>query len=466
MQHWPGASFAVILGTVLFLFFYLPLWLSTVLKEQKDRFIKIIQFVTLFLFGIAALWKSMHWPGAGFLYFVLLWYTLLFLIPYSFYLLVRLGRTSLNGFHFIIIIFLIVTNSTSSLSRSVSNNVVEEFAYSSAAVERSIEKTEAKNDRLFKILDLLPEKESNPSVIAAKNLKKISDSIADYVRSFRNNYISKLEQVTPARADSMSVVDVARKTDVDVANRWIVGNEYALNTGRFSGVELKKTMEWYRDTVVEFVQSENKDLIKAGIDLSTEGGKDEDGVPVNWVVYNFYHVPSLSTITTLSGIELEIRNAENQVLSDLVNTASRTSGGNIAGQVAELGDKLEKEKQEKQIALLQKESELNEVRMNAKNSELDAVNRTIAWFIIGLLVCSVMLFFIIRSNLIRKKINRELEAQKKIIEQQKSEVENQKELVEEKQREIIDSIKYARRIQASLLTSEKYIEKSLKRPKN
>jgi hypothetical protein len=46
-----------------------------------------------------------------------------------------------------------------------------------------------------------------------------------------------------------------------------------------------------------------------------------------------------------------------------------------------------------------------------------------------------------------------------------SEVENQKQKVEEKQKEIIDSIKYAKRIQQSLLPTEKYIEKNLKRLK-
>ena len=42
-------------------------------------------------------------------------------------------------------------------------------------------------------------------------------------------------------------------------------------------------------------------------------------------------------------------------------------------------------------------------------------------------------------------------------------VEKQKELVEEKQKEIIDSINYASRIQRALITSERYIEKSLNR---
>lgn len=48
---------------------------------------------------------------------------------------------------------------------------------------------------------------------------------------------------------------------------------------------------------------------------------------------------------------------------------------------------------------------------------------------------------------------------------QKIIIERQKHVVEEKQKEILDSIHYAKRIQRTLLTSEKYIEKSLQKHK-
>jgi len=73
----------------------------------------------------------------------------------------------------------------------------------------------------------------------------------------------------------------------------------------------------------------------------------------------------------------------------------------------------------------------------------------------GLLVLGFAIFAY-RSFLQKKKANNE-------ILRQKQEVELQKHLVENKQKEILDSIHYARRIQSSLLASEKYIERSLKR---
>jgi hypothetical protein len=465
MQAWPGAGILIIISTTLFLFFYLPLFFLQAWKNKENRYVSLIQTITLFLYASTALWKTMHWPGGGVLFNSMFYYTFFFLIPFTFYLLVRTGKNSLSLFHTIIVIILVMSFSTSSLSRSISSGMLEGFAQSAYKVEGSLQRAEAKNARLYEAFELLEEKNNNPYYDLALKLRSMSDSSAEYVHDMRRLMISRINNIPLSEADSLSLSELRNKTTYEVGNELIIGDIYNPNKGKFSGHELKGVIDRYRDSVVSLVQSENKEFIRAGINLDTENSIDENGEPVSWAVYTFYNLPAMTTISTLTSIENEIRNAETQVLADLLNMASKSSKDNIAMKVADMGEKLEKEKQEKQIAILQKERELNEVKMNAKNSELESVNRTIAWFVTGLFICGVMLFFIIRSNLIRKKINRELETQKKIIEDQKYEVEHQKELIEEKQREIIDSIKYARRIQSSLLTSEKYIEKSLKRSK-
>jgi hypothetical protein len=55
--------------------------------------------------------------------------------------------------------------------------------------------------------------------------------------------------------------------------------------------------------------------------------------------------------------------------------------------------------------------------------------------------------------------------QKNIIEEQKLLVESQKYIVEEKQKEILDSIRYAKRIQESLLPTETYIDRNIRKLK-
>jgi tetratricopeptide (TPR) repeat protein len=87
----------------------------------------------------------------------------------------------------------------------------------------------------------------------------------------------------------------------------------------------------------------------------------------------------------------------------------------------------------------------------------------ILFVICGLLLVLAFAGFIFRSLRITRKQKDIIEKQKNLVEQQKVEVEQQKTLVEEKQKEIIDSITYARRIQNSLLPTERYIDRILKR---
>jgi tetratricopeptide (TPR) repeat protein len=70
-------------------------------------------------------------------------------------------------------------------------------------------------------------------------------------------------------------------------------------------------------------------------------------------------------------------------------------------------------------------------------------------FIGGFILLLILVLFVYRNYREKQKAN-------KIITEQKL-------LVEEKQKEIIDSIRYAKRIQQSLMPSEKYIERNLKK---
>jgi hypothetical protein len=76
--------------------------------------------------------------------------------------------------------------------------------------------------------------------------------------------------------------------------------------------------------------------------------------------------------------------------------------------------------------------------------------------IVGFLLMVIIAGISFRAYKNKQKAN-------EVISQQKKLVEGQKHLIEEKQKEIIDSIMYARRIQRSLLSHEKYIDKTLKR---
>jgi tetratricopeptide (TPR) repeat protein len=104
---------------------------------------------------------------------------------------------------------------------------------------------------------------------------------------------------------------------------------------------------------------------------------------------------------------------------------------------------------DKKMATVKSEQEKKEAVAHAKSKQQKLI---IAIVIGGLIIMFVALLVILKAL-------RTTRLQKTIIERQKH-------LVDEKQKEIIDSINYARRIQHSLLTTETYIHKNIKRMKD
>ena len=108
---------------------------------------------------------------------------------------------------------------------------------------------------------------------------------------------------------------------------------------------------------------------------------------------------------------------------------------------------------DKKEALAKEEQDTRDKIQEAETKKQRIILILVSCFLVLVLGLAVVIF---RSLRINQKKNR-------IIQLQKEAVEHQKELVEEKQKEIIDSINYASRIQRALITSERYIDKSLNR---
>ena len=187
------------------------------------------------------------------------------------------------------------------------------------------------------------------------------------------------------------------------------------------------------------------------MNLSTDNYSGEEGQPVSWEITNFNYMPLLYVFNTLTNIQYEIKNAEYQALTDIINSGNKDLNTALFSQITNLNSKYDAVKKQEEIVKLKSENEKGMELLNAKDSELSDNKQTIVYFILIIMVFLMLVFFVLRSNYLRKQINNTLLKQKEIIESQKTEVEDQKNLVEEKQKEILDSISYAQRIQNALL---------------
>ncbi len=118
--------------------------------------------------------------------------------------------------------------------------------------------------------------------------------------------------------------------------------------------------------------------------------------------------------------------------------------------IADLQASFEQKRMKEQFDFKQNLSRMENERQEQKSASIRNL------LLSGMLAVLVILGFVFRSYRIKNKSN-------KMLAQKNTEIAQQKEIVEEKQKEILDSIHYAKRIQQSLLPTEKFIDKSLKR---
>ncbi len=118
---------------------------------------------------------------------------------------------------------------------------------------------------------------------------------------------------------------------------------------------------------------------------------------------------------------------------------------------AEVLEKYETDKKQKEISLLTKDKELKNLQYQQQQENLNQQKKLLFIALGGFIILSCFAFFLFKSNREKKLAN-------KIILTQKQEVEAQKELVEEKNNEIIDSILYAKKIQDVLLINDVFIK--------
>jgi serine phosphatase RsbU (regulator of sigma subunit) len=449
LMHWPGASPMQVLGFGFFAVFYLPLWLMAEPKQGRKLFL-FTQFFILLLTCFACLFKVQHWPAGGILFNIWLNLILFVGLPVFIFLLFRAGSKTAQKFHTVIVILLLVCLIIGGISGGASRmtSIATSFSKNTAQIIHSLNKLKVKNAQLYSAFDSIPDKDRNAYYLKSLKLKQLTDSTERYLVKFRNHLIALTEEVSEETADSLTISDLRNLTESGIPTGEICGwDDYTPRTGEFSGLELKSVIENFRDSLLHFVSSENQNFVKAGMNLDTEPVIGEEGDEINWVFATFKNVPVSAILLTLETMRYEVKSAETQAVSDLLNS-SKQSFDNLAVKIADLGTKLEDEKKQREIEKLKSERELAQIGMKAKNIELDAQQQTIVWFIIGLLACSVMIFFIIRSNILRKKTNLELQAQKQII--------------ETKNKEITDSINYARRIQQAILPPTDIIYKAFK----
>jgi tetratricopeptide (TPR) repeat protein len=168
-------------------------------------------------------------------------------------------------------------------------------------------------------------------------------------------------------------------------------------------------------------------------------------------------------IRMLSEVLYNVYKAENKFAAAIemyeLNISTRDSLNNERTRKAAVKQQLKYEYEKKSAADSVRNAELQKVKdaqLAAQNASLKQEKTQRYALYGGLLLIAGFLVFVFNRFRVTSK-------QKKVIEEQKLLVDHAYEKLHEKNKEVMDSIHYARRIQKALITSERYIERNLRR---
>ncbi len=215
---------------------------------------------------------------------------------------------------------------TAMLALNVSKEAVEAFKKVDKGLTQTIRNYSLKNDLIYKEFDRAaaenPEKAGKYKATALE-VKTRSDEIFNYIQDLKIEIITTAEgPETPAINGREVIIEKVQKIDENnVPSEILIG---ANENGKANN--LKALINEYREFLVTTLDGKNQTAEDAlMVSLNTDDSKNEDGENERWENLTFQTLPLVAVVTILSKFQVDVRNAETEVLNHLYNQIDAAS---------------------------------------------------------------------------------------------------------------------------------------------
>lgn len=216
---------------------------------------------------------------------------------------------------------------TAMLALNVSKEAVEAFKKVDNSLTLTIANYAAKNDLIYQEFDRAAYE--NPAKAGdyrktAYEVKERADEIFNYMQGLKIEIIKEAEkdENTPAVRGNEVIIDEVKKIDENnVPSQILIG---AHENGK--AFALKTMLVDFREFLIETLEGKNPSAEEAlRKSLNTDDGRDPSGQPERWENLTFHNLPLVAVITVLSKMQVDIRNAETEVLNSLYTQIDASS---------------------------------------------------------------------------------------------------------------------------------------------
>jgi gliding motility-associated protein GldM len=220
---------------------------------------------------------------------------------------------------------------TALLALNISKSVLIGYIRVNESMERSRDNLSENNKRISeafqKSLDGNPG--AKPYYQKSLEAQKMFDEMNKYVEEVKKHVIAKTEKYeNPKSADTVHLKYTSNYDNYDDPGYTLLGSEpKSPISGPLTATELKGKLDKLSENLIGMVEKMQKtdgehlfpadfeNLKKKLADLKPHSsGEVEDGLKMTWELENIYHLPMAAVVANLSKIQVEVKNAEAEVL--------------------------------------------------------------------------------------------------------------------------------------------------------
>jgi hypothetical protein len=318
LMHWPGAALLLFAGWTVILGIFLPILLFVKLKEaetKKEKNIYILGVISLIIFEISTMFKMFHWPGAGPL--MLLGGLLLIVVFLPLFAALKFRNNSMNIAQFI---FLVTTSLytvvlTFLLAMNVTDVILDRFVRDEASTTKIVnyfkEKSLASNDSTKQIKVELKAQVNTIAKLIRDTKVYLVTQVEDVNESEAYAYISNPGLIK--RKDNYDAINKLVFGDYKPAVN-MNGEKVFVLSGQMI-ISLKEELIKYRNKASAAVGDPN---LAKGINTLLDTSDKQMGIDnLSWEELNFGTTMIISAMAQLSELEKNVRLVESVVNSKI-----------------------------------------------------------------------------------------------------------------------------------------------------
>lgn len=215
---------------------------------------------------------------------------------------------------------------TAMLALNVSKEAVEAFKKVDQGLTKTVVNYEKKNNLVYEEFERSfsenPEK-TGPWRNKAVEVKARANELFDFMQDIKIEIITTAEgEDTEAVNGRDVVIEYVKKIDENnIPSEILIGSD---ENGKAN--DIRALINEYRNFLIETIDGGSVSVEESVIEsLDTENGRAPDGSVERWENHTFHALPLVAVITILSKLQVDVRNAETDVLNYLYNQIDASS---------------------------------------------------------------------------------------------------------------------------------------------